>query len=232
MRVLKAVLAISPLVAAVAIPLAVGGPAMASPAARLLCSASVSAAHPAHGTSTSVAVKTRAGAWVEAIAHYKTTTVKKTTHASSAGRATLAFKIGDAAYGYKIRVSVYVDDSSGKGRCSTSFTPTAPPKTYSAGSCRASGGYATCDEAATATDPVSIQVHVTSSPDQSVLVSWTMTCSQGLSAASTSGQFTAQTPIDRTVHHPYAHPGSCTIAAGAQLSEDHGSLHVWSVYER
>jgi hypothetical protein len=64
------------------------------------------------------------------------------------------------------------------------------------------------------------------------LVSWDDVCSEGDSAASTSGQFTATTPVDRKFSHPFAHPDSCTIAAGAQLQDGGGSLHVWTVYER
>ena len=222
-------------IAALAAGLSAAAPAAAmtgSVAAKLSCSATVSSSKPAHGKTVDVRVRTSSGAFVATIAHYKSGSFKKTTHANSGGKAVLAYKVGSAAYGYKVAVAVYVDKAKAKGRCSTSFTPTAPPKTYRVGSCRASGDFATCDEAGDATDPADIQVHVTASTNQSVLVSWDDVCSEGDSAASTSGQFTATTPVDRKISHPFAHPDSCTIAAGAQLQDGGGSLHVWTVYER
>ncbi|HEY2641419.1 MAG TPA: hypothetical protein VGI66_16240 [Streptosporangiaceae bacterium] len=228
---LKVALAVSSVGAALVIPLAASGSATAATAATLPCSASMSVPKPAHGQSTAVRVKTTAGARVAAIAHYASSTVKKIAYANSAGRASLTFKVGDVAYGRKVPVIVHVYKGAASGKCSTSFTPTAPPKVYLAGSCRSSGDYAVCDEAGDATKPTAIQVLVTASPNQSVLVSWDVVCTAGYSAASTSGQFTAQTPIDRTIRHPFAHPDSCTIAAGAQLSSS-GSLHVWTHYEK
>jgi hypothetical protein len=200
-------------------------------AAKLPCSASVTATRPVHGQRVDVLVRTAKDAWVGAFAHFKTTTVKKTTHANSAGRAEVVFNVGRAEYGYRVAISIYTDKAHAKGSCRTSFTPTAPPPTYLISSCRASGDYAICDEAGNANEPTSIYVHVTSSPGQSVLVSWDDVCSEGLSAASTSGQFTAHTPIDKKISHPYSHPSSCTVSAGAQLNSS-GSLHVWTNYEK
>lgn len=214
------------------LPASMASAGAASPATRLPCAARVTVARPAHGQRTDVIVRTAARAWVGAYAHYKTGVVKKTTHASAVGRATLAYSAGRAVYGHKVVVSVYVNKAGRKGKCSTSFTPTAPPKTYFVSSCRASGAYSTCDEAGDATEPVAIQVHVTAKPNQSVLVSWDNVCSKGLDAASTSGQFTATTPVDRKIGMPYKHPDSCTVAAGAQLNTGSGSLHVWTVYEK
>ena len=229
MKILKFALAVTSAGAALLIPLAASGTAAAS--AKLPCSASMSVLKPAHGQRTSVRVKTTRGARVAAVAHYRSGMVKKVAYANSAGRATLTFTVGDVVYGRKVPVIVHTYKGASSGRCSTSFTPTAPPKVYGAGSCRSSGDFAICDEAGDATRPTKIQVHVTASPNQSVLVSWDVVCSAGDSAASTSGQFTARTPIDRTIRHPFAHPDSCTIAAGAQLN-DSGSLHVWTTYER
>jgi hypothetical protein len=217
--------------AAVMAPISALGVTSAQPTAKLQCSAKMSVARPVHRQRVDVVVRTAKDAWVAAFVHFKAGTVKKTTHANMAGRAEIVLNIGSAEYGYRVGVSVYVDKAGGKGSCRTSFTPTAPPATYAVSSCRASGDYAICDEAGDANNPSSIFVHVTSNPAQSVLVTWDDVCSEGLSAASTSGQFTATTPIDRKISHPYAHPDSCTVAAGAQLNGS-GSLHVWTDYEK
>lgn len=104
-------------------------------------------------------------------------------------------------------------------------------RSYTAGSCYAQGDYATCDASGTATRPATIRVHVSASPSQSVSVNWTMTCSQGMGAGGRSGQFNAQTTVNRVISHPYAHPDSCVVAAGSQLSSS-GNLHVWITYTR
>jgi Ricin-type beta-trefoil lectin domain len=94
------------------------------------------------------------------------------------------------------------------------------------GSCGAEGQYATCDASASINHPASISVSVTASANQSVYVTWTDTCSQGSGAGGDSGSFTAETPVTRTIGHPYAHPDSCIVAAGAQLSDAGKSIHV------
>jgi hypothetical protein len=97
-------------------------------------------------------------------------------------------------------------------------------------SCRAQGDFAICDAAGNARHhPVTILVHVRATPRQSVLVSWDITCSKGLGAGSSSGQFRSGTPVNRKLHHPYTHPDSCIVSAGAQLSGS-GHLHVWLTY--
>jgi hypothetical protein len=72
---------------------------------------------------------------------------------------------------------------------------------------------------------------VTAGFRQEVLVSWDMTCSKGLGAGGSSGQFNAQTTVNRVLKHPYRHPDSCIVATGAQLSGS-GNLHVWLTYTR
>jgi hypothetical protein len=104
-------------------------------------------------------------------------------------------------------------------------------KAYRAGSCTADGDYAVCDASGTAGRPAEIYVHVTSSPDQKVLVSWDMTCAKGDGAGGKSGQFTARTTIRRLLKQPYAHPDYCIVAAGAQLNNG-GRLKVWISYRR
>jgi len=100
------------------------------------------------------------------------------------------------------------------------------------GSCSAQGDYATCDASGTATLPVTITVTVTASPDQSVYVAWDTTCSVGTSAGGSSGSFTAQTPVTRTISHPWHQPDSCIVAAGAQLQAGGNSVHVALSYSR
>jgi hypothetical protein len=100
------------------------------------------------------------------------------------------------------------------------------------GSCSAQGDYAICDASGTATLPVTITVTVTASPDQDVYVTWDTTCSEGLSAGSSSGSFTAQTPVTRIIAHPYSQPGSCIVAAGAQLQAGGNSVHVSLSYSQ
>jgi len=99
-------------------------------------------------------------------------------------------------------------------------------------SCSAQGDYAVCDAAGTANSPVTITVTVTSSPDQPVFVSWDTTCSEGLSAGGSSGSFTAQTPVSRTISHPYSKPDSCIVSAGAQLQNGGNSIHMSLSYSQ
>jgi AcrR family transcriptional regulator len=93
-------------------------------------------------------------------------------------------------------------------------------------SCSAQGDYATCVAGGTAQHPVTITVSVTASPDQEVLVAWDAVCAQGSGAGSSSGSFTAQTPVSRVISHPYQQPDSCTVAADAQLQNGGYSISV------
>jgi hypothetical protein len=94
------------------------------------------------------------------------------------------------------------------------------------GSCSAQGDFATCDASGTANKPITITVTVTSSPSQPVFVSWDTTCAQGSGAGSSSGSFTATTPVTRTISHPYYQPDYCIVAAGAQLQNGGNSITV------
>jgi hypothetical protein len=230
MRWVTAALAAGALTAGILVPTAALG-AQTPTAVKLTCSASVSNARPRHGKTVDVTVKTAADAYVAAAAHFKSGRVRRTARADSAGRATLAFKVGNAPYKVKVVVAITVSKGKRTAACTTSFTPTAPPRVYVVGSCRSSGEFAACSESGEATGPVSIQVHVTASPNQSVLVIWADTCSLGTSVASASGQFTATTPINRTVRHPFKHPDSCGVAMTAGLN-DSGSLHLWTTYQK
>jgi hypothetical protein len=106
------------------------------------------------------------------------------------------------------------------------------PVTHHAGSCRTSGDFATCVASGNATGTVkNIYVHVAASPSQNVDVSWSMTCAKGSGAASSSGHFTATTPIRKYLRMPFFRASSCSVASDAQLSGS-GSLHVWNTYHR
>lgn len=106
--------------------------------------------------------------------------------------------------------------------------PSAGARTIA--SCTAQGQYAICDAAGTARHhPVTIVVHVRAYPRQSVQVAWSIVCSLGFSAGSSSGQFNSGTPINRTLHHPYRHPDSCIVSADGQLSHG-GHLRLWLTY--
>jgi 3D (Asp-Asp-Asp) domain-containing protein len=88
------------------------------------------------------------------------------------------------------------------------------------GSCGAQGDFATCDASATANHPLTITVTVTSSPDESVTVFWDTVCSQGSGAGTSSGNFTATTPVTRTISHPYHQPDSCDVGVAAGLNNN------------
>jgi hypothetical protein len=80
-----------------------------------------------------------------------------------------------------------------------------------------SGQYAIASASGTINNPGTIRVEVTSSPSESVLVSWTMVCSHGLSAGTKSGQFKAHTTVLRTIPKPMEHPSQCIVSMNAQL---------------
>jgi hypothetical protein len=109
-----------------------------------------------------------------------------------------------------------------------SAAPASAPRQIA--SCRAQGDFAICDAVGDARhQPVTIVVHVRATPRQGVSVAWDITCSKGLGAGGSSGQFNSGTPVNRKLHHPYAHPDSCIVSADAQLSRG-GHVHLWLTY--
>ena len=86
------------------------------------CSASVSNSQ-ADYTTVDVYVTTAAGAGVTTVAHYKTTSHRKSATAGNRGKATIAYYISGATKGYRVVVDVTVTRGSATARCSTSFTP-------------------------------------------------------------------------------------------------------------
>lgn len=107
---------------------------------------------------------------------------------------------------------------------SAAAAPQARARTFA--SCRAEGDYAICIASGTAKRPLTIRVHVSTSPSQRVDVYWDMVCSKGLGAGGKQGHFSARAPISRVIPHPYRRPDSCTVATSAQLARN-GRLHVW-----
>jgi hypothetical protein len=79
--------------------------------------------HPRDYTTTDVRVRTAGHASVTTIAHYKTTSHKKTGTAGSRGNASIGYYISGATPGYRVVVSVHVARDGRSGNCSTWFTP-------------------------------------------------------------------------------------------------------------
>lgn len=94
------------------------------------------------------------------------------------------------------------------------------------GSCSSSGEFAICAASGTASEPLTITVTVTASPNQEVDVNWSMGCSLGTSVAGSSGEFEATTPVTRTISHPFRQPDSCDVVAGGGLLNGGGSIRV------
>jgi hypothetical protein len=94
------------------------------------------------------------------------------------------------------------------------------------GTCNAQGEFATCVASGSVNKPITIDVTVTSSPDQPVFVAWSDVCSQGTGAGSDSGSFTASTPVTRAISHPYHQPDNCIVSADAQLQNGGNSITV------
>ena len=92
-------------------------------------------------------------------------------------------------------------------------------------SCHAQGDFAICDAAGTTWHPLSVVLHVTSSPGQHVSGYWDVTCSKGYGAGSKSGSFSGTTPLKRTLKLNYRRPDSCIVSADAQLGTG-GSVRV------
>jgi hypothetical protein len=99
-------------------------------------------------------------------------------------------------------------------------------RTVRFGSCRVSGGFATCEASGSVNNPIRIKVHVKASPNQRFTGNWTMVCSKGTGAASTSGTVSGLTPRVKELRMPFANPDSCDVAAIASLNGS-GSLHVY-----
>ena len=93
-------------------------------------------------------------------------------------------------------------------------------------SCRSSGQFAACSASGSVNHPIRIKVHVKASPNQRVSGNWSMVCSKGTGAASTSGTVSGLTPRVKELRMPFANPDSCDVAAIASLNGS-GSIHVY-----
>lgn len=91
--------------------------------APLPCHASVNNSQPPQYTTVRVRIRTAGHAGVTTVAHYKTTSHKKTGTAGRRGRLTILYSISDATRGYTVQVDVTVAKDGRTGSCSTSFTP-------------------------------------------------------------------------------------------------------------
>jgi hypothetical protein len=93
------------------------------------------------------------------------------------------------------------------------------------GSGNGSGDYAVAQAGGTAYSPSHLQLRLTSTPAQSALVSWTMTCTEsGGGVGQKSGQSMVGLPTIEDLPLP-APSESCIVAANAQLSGS-GTLNV------
>jgi hypothetical protein len=97
--------------------------AVATPAARLSCHASMSNSKPKDHTTTYVNVSTVKDAGVTTVARFKTSNRTHTGKANAKGNATIGYAVSSATPGYQVNVSVTVTSGKSHGSCSTSFTP-------------------------------------------------------------------------------------------------------------
>jgi hypothetical protein len=101
---------------------------------------------------------------------------------------------------------------------------------YSGGSCHSGHGqYVDCLFSHDLKRPATITIHAGATPRQRVTIYWDEVCSKGLSAASRSGHFTAQTPVTHVISHPYTRPSDCTISAEVSGK---GYVHASATYTR
>jgi hypothetical protein len=84
--------------------------------------------------------------------------------------------------------------------------------------CHAQGQYAICDAAGNVNYPLSVVLHVTSSPRQQVSGAWGVTCSKGMGTGGKSGNFSGRTPYKKTLRLNYKRPDNCVVSANAQLA--------------
>jgi hypothetical protein len=108
------------------------------------------------------------------------------------------------------------------------YAATHHARIYRFGHCSAQGDFATCvTNGGSINHPSKIWVNVSATPRQKVDdISWDAVCSKGLGDGSSSGQFSATTPVHHLIHHPYRDPDNCIVTADGQLSGG-GHLHIW-----
>lgn len=113
-------------VTAVANTLITSTAAAAAPTSKPLpCHASMSNAHPADYTTTTVNVKSVAEVKITTVAHYRTVNRKHHGRADRQGKAGIPYYISGATPGFRVKVDVTVKWPHRTGHCQTSFTPHA-----------------------------------------------------------------------------------------------------------
>lgn len=127
MRAFSQVIAITSLGAmAVASTLIAAAPADAAPTSKPLpCHASMSNAHPADYTTTTVNVKSVADVKITTVAHYRTVNRVHHRRANAQGKAGVPYDISGATPGFRVKVDVTVKWPHRTGTCQTSFVPHA-----------------------------------------------------------------------------------------------------------
>src|SRR5262249_13168660 len=103
---------------------------------------------------------------------------------------------------------------------------TASNKTIRLGSCRSSGQFATCLASGGVNHPIRIKVHVQASPNQRFDGDWSMVCTKGSRAGSTSGTVSGLTPRVKELRMPFTNPDHCDVSAIASLRNG-GSIFVY-----
>ena len=94
-------------------------------------------------------------------------------------------------------------------------------------SCSGTGANATCEVAATFSQPPSMSFTITATPNQEIAGGWDDDCFSGTKSGSVKAGFSGITPLTLTVKHAYAHPDICVIAVDAQLVDGSGKgIHV------
>jgi hypothetical protein len=100
--------------------------ANAAPTSKPLpCHASMSNAHPADYTTTTVNVKSVADVKITTVAHYRTVNRVHHGRANRQGKAGIPYYISGATPGFRVKVDVTVKWPHRTGTCQTSFTPHA-----------------------------------------------------------------------------------------------------------
>ncbi len=90
-----------------------------------------------------------------------------------------------------------------------------------------SGGFALAKVSATVQRAATLRVRVTSTPRQTVLVSWTVVCKKGKTSSKKVRQYgPTMTPTTRSVPLTMPRPDRCTLTATGQLESGEGTIGV------
>ena len=90
-----------------------------------------------------------------------------------------------------------------------------------------SGGFALAKVSATVHRTATLRVRVTSTPRQTVLVSWTVVCKKGKTSSKKVSQYgPTMTPTTRSVPLTMPRPDRCTLSATGQLENGEGTIGV------